>query len=143
LIFCPLVAGNVADCGFRAAAGFLLDLLSNVLGKLLLLAGSANESLTLASAGLDRDFRNPDFHALKAAAALKLEDRVVAIQEAQAALDLDPANADALMVLAVDRLGSGDPKGALSLLERASGSGAKNLERVSSHHLNLQRKTCH
>ena len=105
------------------------------LGKLLLLAGLANESLDLASAGLDRDFRNPDFHALKAAAALKLEDRVVAVQEAQAALELDPANADALMVLAVDRLGSGDPKGALSLLERASGGDAKNLEANVGLHL--------
>ena len=105
------------------------------LGKLLLLAGLPNESLALASAGLDQDFRNPDLHALKAAAALKLEDRAVAVQEAQTAIGIDPVNADALMVLAVDRLGNGDPKGALSLLERVSGTDAKNLEANVGLHL--------
>src|SRR4029077_1426422 len=64
------------------------------LGKLLLLAGSANEALAVASAGIDRDDRNADLHALKAAIAFKLDDRVGAVREAQIALGLDPAIAD-------------------------------------------------
>jgi tetratricopeptide (TPR) repeat protein len=87
------------------------------LGKLLLLAGSANEALRLADAGLQLDDRNAELHALKAATSLKLNDHQEATHEAQTALELDPTNADALMVLAVDRLGSGDAKGALSLLQ--------------------------
>lgn len=92
------------------------------LGKLLLLSGSTSESLALADAGLRRDGRNADLQALKAAITLKLGDRAAAVREAQSALVLDPANADALTVLAIDRLSSGDPKGALSLLESVPGT---------------------
>ena len=87
------------------------------LGKLLLLAGSSDEALGLANAGIQLDDRNADLHALKAAVSLKLNKHSEATSEAQTALSLDPTNADALMVLAVDRLGSGDAKGALSLLQ--------------------------
>ena len=98
------------------------------LGKLLLLAGSSDEALSLADAGIELDNRNAELHALKAAISFKLDDRAVAVREAQTALELDPANADALMVLALDRLGKGDAKGALSLLEGKSGADAKDLE---------------
>jgi cellulose synthase operon protein C len=98
------------------------------LGKLLLLAGSADEALRLANAGIELDNRNADVHALKAAISFKLDDRAEAVREAQTAIELDPTNADALMVLAIDRLGKGDAKGALSLLEGASIADAKDLE---------------
>jgi tetratricopeptide (TPR) repeat protein len=98
------------------------------LGKLLLLAGSSDEALKLANAGIEVDNRNADVHALKAAISFKLDDHAAAAREAQTALELDPANADALMVLAVDRLGRGDAKGALSLLQDASVAHAKDLE---------------
>ena len=66
------------------------------------------------------DNRNADLHALKAAISFKLDNHAEATREAQTALELDPTNADALMVLAVDRLGKGDAKGALSLLQARS-----------------------
>jgi tetratricopeptide (TPR) repeat protein len=87
------------------------------LGKLLLLAGSSEEALGLANTGLQLDDRNADLHALKAAISIKQNNHSEATHEAQTALALDPTNADALMVLALDRLGSGDAKGALSLLQ--------------------------
>lgn len=87
------------------------------LGKLLLLAGSSEEALGLTNAGIQLDERNADLHALKAAISIKQSNHSEATREAQLALALDPTNADALMVLAVDRLGSGDAKGALSLLQ--------------------------
>jgi tetratricopeptide (TPR) repeat protein len=87
------------------------------LGKILLLAGSTQEALRLANTGIEIDNRNPDLHALKAAVAFKLNNQIEATREAQAAIELDPTNVDALMVLAVDRLGRGDAKGALSLLQ--------------------------
>ena len=92
------------------------------LGKLLLLTGSPNEALALADAGLGRDDRNADLRALKAAIALKLGDRAGAVREAQSALDLDPSNADALTVLAIDRLSNGNVNGALSLLYADNGA---------------------
>lgn len=87
------------------------------LGELLLLAGSSQEALGLTNAGIQLDDRNADLHTLKAAIAIKQNNRAQAVGEAQLALILDPTNADALMLLAVDRLGSGDAKGALSLLQ--------------------------
>jgi tetratricopeptide (TPR) repeat protein len=98
------------------------------LGKLLLLAGSPDEALGLADAGIGADNRNADLHALKAAISFKQANRAEAVREAQTALELDPTNPDALMILAVDRLGSGDAKGALSLLEDPSVAHAKDLE---------------
>src|SRR3984893_3407502 len=98
------------------------------LGKLLLLAGSSDEALRLANAGIEADNRNADLHALKAAISFKLRHRAEPVREAQTALELDPANADALMVLAVDRLGRGDAKGALKLLQDPSVAHAKDLE---------------
>jgi cellulose synthase operon protein C len=98
------------------------------LGKLLLFAGSPYEALSLANAGLDLDYRNADLHALKAAVALKLDNLTEAVREAQTALELDPTNADALMVLAIERLGKGDAKGALSLFQDPFVAQAKNLE---------------
>jgi tetratricopeptide (TPR) repeat protein len=98
------------------------------LGKLLLLAGSSDEALRLVNAGIELDNGNADLHALKAAISFKLDDRAGAVREAQNALEIDSANADALMVVAIDRLGRGDAKGALSLLERSSVAGAKDFE---------------
>src|SRR5579883_608531 len=92
------------------------------LGKLLLLMGSANEASALADVGLRRDDRNADLHALKAAIALKLGDRANAVREAHNALALDPANADAVTVLANDLLRGGNANGALSLLDSVSGA---------------------
>src|SRR5258708_29559893 len=80
------------------------------LGKLLLLAGSSEEALGLVNAGIELDNGNADIHALKAAISFKLDDRAEAVREAQTAIVLDPANADALMVLAVGRLARGDAK---------------------------------
>src|SRR5579871_3063117 len=87
------------------------------LGKLLLLAGSLEEGLGLANTGVQQDDRNAELHALKAAIFLKLNRHAEATGEAQLALTLDPADPDARMVLAVDRLGAGDAKGALSFLQ--------------------------
>jgi tetratricopeptide (TPR) repeat protein len=98
------------------------------LGKLLLLAGSSDEALKLVDAGIALDNRNADLHALKAAVSFKLDDRAGAVREAQNALEIDSTNADALMVVAIDRLGRGDAKGALSFLEGASVASAKDLE---------------
>src|SRR3984893_17563776 len=97
------------------------------LGKLLLLAGSSDEALRLADVGIELDNRNAELHALKAATSFKLDDRAVDVREAETALELDPANADARIVLALDRLGKGDAKGALSILDDKSGADENNL----------------
>jgi cellulose synthase operon protein C len=98
------------------------------LGKLQLFAGSPDQALSLVNAGIELDNKNADLHGLKAAISFKLDDHVAAVREAQTAIEWDPANADALTVLAVDRLGRGDGKGALSLLESEPVTAAKDLQ---------------
>ncbi|KJC53631.1 hypothetical protein UP10_41770 [Bradyrhizobium sp. LTSPM299] len=100
------------------------------LSKLLLRAGSTDEALRLAKAGIEMDNRSANFHALKAAISLKLNDHSDAVREANIALEVNPGNADALMVLAVDQLGRGDAKGALQLLQGALSVQAKDLESI-------------
>ena len=98
------------------------------LGRLLLLAEVPDEALRLANAGLEIDNNNADLHALKAATKIKLLDRTEAVREAQDALQLDPTNTNALMVLAIVKFDGGDAKGALSVLDGASPADAKALE---------------
>ena len=88
------------------------------LGHYLLVAGDVDQALDLANAAIALDDRNPNALALKAAALLKLKDATGAKREAQAALDIDPANAEAVIVLAVERMIRGDTEGALSILDR-------------------------
>ena len=98
------------------------------LGQLLLLASVPDEALLVANAGLDLDDSNADLHALKATTKVKLRDQNEALREAQRALQLDPGNVNALMVLAIAKFDGGDANGALSLLEGSSSTDAKALQ---------------
>ena len=87
------------------------------LGHFVLL-GNVDQALDLANAAIELDSRNPNALAFKAAVLLKLKDSVGAKREAQAAADIDPANAEALIVLASERMMAADNEGALSILDR-------------------------
>src|SRR5262249_44553353 len=58
---------------------------------------------------------------------LKLNDSIGAKREAQAALEIDPANAEALIVLAAERMARGDNEGALLMLNRQASVHEKDL----------------
>jgi predicted Zn-dependent protease len=88
------------------------------LGRLSLLSGDTDRALSLAEAAIALDDRNSAALSLKAAVLFKLKDSVGALREAKTALDIDPANAEALIVLSAERLFAGDNEGALSILER-------------------------
>src|SRR5262249_32521357 len=49
---------------------------------------------------------------------LRLNDTTGAVRDARAALEIEPANAEAAVVLAAERLGRGDAEGALLILDR-------------------------
>ena len=76
-----------------------------------MLLGNVDQALDLANAAIELDSRNPKALAFKAAVLLKLKDSVGAKREAQAAADIDPANAEALIVLASERMMAGDTRG--------------------------------
>ena len=88
------------------------------LGHFLMGGKELDQALELADAAIALDGRNPGALAYKAAVLLKLKEYVAAKREAQAALDLDPMNVEAHIVLAIERVAQGDNEGALSILER-------------------------
>ena len=97
------------------------------LGKLLLLRGAFYEALKLTDAGIEADGRNAKLLGLRAAILYKLNNNSGAVRQAQAALSIDPGNADARVVLAADRMANDDPKGALQLLKNEGASDIEDL----------------
>ena len=84
--------------------------------KLLALSGRVYQALELVNTDDEADSQNAKIIGLKAAILYKLNDKRGAVREAQKALAIDPGNADALVVLANERMASGDPRGALQIL---------------------------
>jgi tetratricopeptide (TPR) repeat protein len=88
------------------------------LGHFLMVGNALDQALELANAAIALDGRNPNALALRAAVLLKLKDNIGSKRDAQAALDIDPKNVEALLVLAAERAGHGDIEGALLILDR-------------------------
>ncbi len=97
------------------------------LARLLVRAGSLDEALNLVNALNEADSRNADALALKAVILFRLNDAGGAVQSAQAALEIDPGHAGAIIVLAADRLARGDAKGALQLLDSEAMAHAQDI----------------
>jgi len=96
------------------------------LARLLLAGGGVNQALKLVNDAAAPD-ANADLHALKAAISYRLKDSAAAVQEAQAALKIQPDNPGAIAVLAADRLDNNDPRSALELLPKDSAALDKDL----------------
>ena len=73
------------------------------------------------------DSLNASALALRAAILFKLDDRLGAVREAQTALEINPRSAEAMVVLAADRLARGDTAGALQILDREPAAHVKDL----------------
>jgi len=97
------------------------------LAKLLALGGRVYQALELVNTDDEADSQNAKILGLKAAILYKLNDKSGAVREAQRALAIDPGNADALVVLANDRIVSGDPKAALQLLGTGTSTSGTDL----------------
>jgi len=85
--------------------------------KMLALRGRVYQALEVVNANTEDDGQNAKIIGLKAAVLYKLNDKSNAIGEAKKALSIEPSNADALVVLATEKMTSGDPRGALQILE--------------------------
>ena len=97
------------------------------LATILLAYGQTDQALKFADEAYALAPSDAKVLALKAAVALKLDNRGDAHRFADAALEIDPKNIDALTVHAAERLVAGDPKGALSFLARSGEEGERNI----------------
>jgi tetratricopeptide (TPR) repeat protein len=94
----------------------------------LLVAGNAfDEALNMINAAAELDNKNARVLGNKAVILWKLNDSLGAVRQARAALELNPANAEAIAVLAVDRLARGDAEGALMILDREQAASTKDI----------------
>jgi tetratricopeptide (TPR) repeat protein len=94
------------------------DMTSRIkLGRLLLVAGAFDDALHLVNDVKEPASKNAELLALKGAILLKLKDSSAAVAAAKEALQVDPSNTGATLVLAADDLARDDAKGALDLLD--------------------------
>jgi tetratricopeptide (TPR) repeat protein len=100
------------------------------LARVLFLTNAMNDALNFVNAAVDLDNRNASALGIKAMILFKRndhDDRKEALSTAQATLEIDPANVEATVVLAAERLARGDTEGALMILDRASAAHEKNI----------------
>ena len=97
------------------------------LGHFLMAGNALDQALAQADAAIKLDSRNPNALAFQAAVLLKLKDSNGSKRDAQAALDIDPKNVEAVIVLAAERMQAGDPQGALKILDRPDLGGDNDL----------------
>jgi tetratricopeptide (TPR) repeat protein len=86
------------------------------LARVLTLAGSLDEALSQLNAAAQLDGRNAGVLTQRAVLFYKLNDPEGAIRDAKAALEIDPEAGGAMIVIAAERLGRGDTKGAMQIL---------------------------
>ena len=97
------------------------------LAEILTLGNALDEALKLVNAAAELKNRDPAVLSMKGAILFKLNDVKGAVREAEAALEIDPANAGAAIVLAAEKLARGDTEGALTILDRDAVSHANDV----------------
>jgi len=92
------------------------------LAKLLTVNGRIYQALELTKPQEGGSDNNSRIQAARAVILYKLNDKLEAVRQARAALLADHSNADALLVLAKNRMVAGDDEGALKILEAGKNS---------------------
>jgi tetratricopeptide (TPR) repeat protein len=100
------------------------------LARIMVGGGAAEAALRVVDAANEGDKPNADLHALRAIILLRTNDNAGAIREAQRAFEIDPANVDAITLLASKKVADGDLEGALKLLDSVP-AGSKDDTRIT------------
>ncbi|KRR27890.1 hypothetical protein CQ14_08615 [Bradyrhizobium lablabi] len=87
------------------------------LARIMVGGGAAEAALRVVDAANEGDKPNAELHALRAIILLRTNDNPGAIREAQRAYEIDPANIDAISLLASKKVADGDLDGGLKLLD--------------------------
>ncbi len=87
------------------------------LARIMAGAGAADAALKVIEAANEGDKPSAELHALKASILARTNDIAGAVSEAQRALEIDPKNVNAVMLMAAKKLSDGDADGALALVE--------------------------
>lgn len=96
-------------------------------GKIFLLGKMLDKALDDSNKLLKLAPNNAAVHAFRASVLLNVSDNKGALKEANLALKIDPVNIDALIVLATEKMSSGDAAAAISYLDKGIAINEKNL----------------
>jgi tetratricopeptide (TPR) repeat protein len=97
------------------------------LARLSFVSRKFDEALQYATQAVELEPNNPSALALRGAIMLRLGDNKGAVQEANKVLAIDPANVEAVIVLATEKFARGNLKGALSDLQELPAKGQEEL----------------
>lgn len=97
------------------------------LGRILLAAGQLDGALGYSDTALALNPEDPGVLSLRAAILFKLDDVAGAMRYASAVLEKDPANVEALVVLASERMDAGATSEAIAYLDRGIAQNQNNI----------------
>jgi cellulose synthase operon protein C len=97
------------------------------LARMMVRGGAAEAALKLLEVANEGDKPNSELHALKAQIFATSRDVTAAVQEAQKALEIDPGNIDAILIVASKKLSDGDADGALKVLDSTTAASEDEL----------------
>ncbi|MEH2628571.1 tetratricopeptide (TPR) repeat protein [Bradyrhizobium sp. AZCC 1719] len=106
------------------------------LARIMVGGGAAEAALRVVDAANEGDKPNAELHALRSIILLRTNDNAGAIREAQRAYEIDPANVDAISVLASKKVADGDLDGALKLLDSVP-AGSKDDTRLTLQKIDM------
>jgi predicted Zn-dependent protease len=86
------------------------------LGRIMFASGAADAALKLIDAGGKDAEQRADFHTLRSAILMRTNDAAGGVREAESAVGIEPANIEAKLLLASEKLSRGDADGAMQLL---------------------------
>lgn len=101
------------------------------LARIMLAGGAADGALRVVDAANEGEKPNAELHALKALILLRARESGSAMKEAQRAFEIDPANVDAVVLLASKKMSENDADGALKLLDSVPEAKAREAIRPS------------
>ena len=105
--------------------------------RIMVRAGAGEAALKVIEAANETGKPNAELHALKASILLRSKDVSGAVREAQRALEIDPVNAEATMIVAAKKADDGDTDGALKLLNGISAKDPADGLRISMQKVGL------
>jgi pentatricopeptide repeat protein len=100
------------------------------LARIMVVGGAAETALKIVEAANEGDKPSAPLHALKALILVRTKDPVGAVREAQRAVEIDPGNVDATMLLASNKLANGDTDAALKMLNALPAEDQKSDARI-------------
>jgi Flp pilus assembly protein TadD len=106
------------------------------LARIMVGGGAAEAALRVVDAANEGDKPNAELHALRAIILLRTNDNAGAIREAQRAYEIDPANVDAISLLASKKVAESDLYGALKLVDSVP-EGSKDETRITLQKIDI------